>query len=105
MTDLEPLEPLFNPFAPGFAHDPYPAYGRLPAEDAVHEHPLGCWVLSRHDDVSALLRSGNSVDYRNSAEDSAARLQADAMIAAGEQGTAETIDAYRMSMLDRDPPA
>jgi len=101
MTDLEPL---FNPFAPGFAHDPYPAYSRLRTEDAVHEHPFGFWVLSRHDDVSALLRSGNSVDYRNSAEDSAARLQADAMIASAGPATEDTLDAYGMSMLDRDPP-
>jgi cytochrome P450 len=101
MTDLEPL---FNPFAPGYTDNPYPAYGRLRAEEPVHEHPFGFWVLSRHDDVSALLRSANSVDYRNSAEDSAARLQADAMIEAAGPATGDTLDAYGMSMLDRDPP-
>ncbi|MEZ0111855.1 cytochrome P450 [Catenulispora sp. EB89] len=107
MTDLdtlEPPEPLFNPFAPGYTDNPYPAYGRLRAEEPVHEHPFGFWVLSRHDDVSALLRSANSVDYRNSAEDSAARLQADAMIEAAGPATGDTLDAYGMSMLDRDPP-
>ena len=101
MTDLEPL---FNPFAPGYTDNPYPSYGRLRAEEPVHEHPFGFWVLSRHDDVSALLRSANSVDYRNSAEDSAARLQADAMIEAAGPATGDTLDAYGMSMLDRDPP-
>jgi cytochrome P450 len=101
MTDLEPL---FNPFAPGYTDDPYPAFSRLRAQEPVHEHPLGFWVLSRHDDVSALLRSANSVDYRNSAEDSTARLQANAMIEAAGPATGDTIDAYGMSMLDRDPP-
>ncbi|WP_194918603.1 cytochrome P450, partial [Catenulispora rubra] len=101
MTDLEPL---FNPFAPGYTDNPYPSYRRLRAEEPVHEHPFGFWVLSRHDDVSALLRSANSVDYRNSAEDSAARLQADAMIEAAGPVTGDTLDAYGMSMLDRDPP-
>jgi cytochrome P450 len=105
MADLEPLEhlePLFNPFAPGYSDNPYPAFRRLRAEEPVHQHPFGFWVLSRHDDVSALLRSANSVDYRNSAEDSAARLQADALLE--NAGNAETLDAYGMSMLDRDPP-
>jgi cytochrome P450 len=101
MTDLEPL---FNPFEPGFSDDPYPAYRRLRAVEPVHSHPFGFWMLSRHDDVSALLRSGNSVDYRNSAEGSTARLQADAMIAAAAPVTGDTVDAYGMSMLDRDPP-
>jgi cytochrome P450 len=104
MTDLEPLEPLFNPFAPGYTDDPYPALRRLRAEDPVHEHPFGFWVLSRHEDVSALLRSANSVDYRNSAEGSSARLQADALISAAGPATGDTLDAYGMSMLDRDPP-
>jgi cytochrome P450 len=104
MADLEPLEPLFNPFAPGYTDDPYPAFSRLRAEEPVHQHPFGFWVLSRHDDVSALLRSANSVDYRNSAEDSAARLQASALIASAGPATADTLDAYGMSMLDRDPP-
>jgi cytochrome P450 len=101
MTDLEPL---FNPFAPGYTDNPYPAYRLLRAGDPVHEHPFGFWMLSRHADVSALLRSGNSVDYRNSAEDSTARLQADALMDAAEPELAETLDAYGMSMLDRDPP-
>jgi cytochrome P450 len=108
------VEPLFNPFAPGYTDNPYPSYHRLRTEEPVHEHPFGFWVLSRHDDVSALLRSANSVDYRNSAEDSAARLQADALLSAAGRGetqieaagpaTSETLDAYGMSMLDRDPP-
>ncbi len=53
---------VFDPFAEGFTDDPYPEYERLRAADPVHESPLGFWVLSRYDDVTALLRSDNSVD-------------------------------------------
>ncbi|GAA2045976.1 cytochrome P450 [Catenulispora yoronensis] len=94
---------FFDPFAPGFTDDPYPAYRRLREEDPVQEHPFGFWILSRHEDVSALLRSGHSVDYRNTEENSVARLQADAMLQADPE-FAESIDTYGLSMLDRDPP-
>ena len=53
---------VFDPFAEGFTDDPYPEYERLRAADPVHENPFGFWVLSRYDDVTALLRSGHSVD-------------------------------------------
>ncbi|NUP47790.1 MAG: cytochrome P450 [Catenulispora sp.] len=96
-------ETLFDPFAPGFTDDPYPAYQRLRETSPVQEHPFGFWILSRHDDVSALLRSGHSVDYRNTAENSVARLQADAMLQTDPEFS-ETMDTYGLSMLDRDPP-
>ncbi|GAA1974424.1 cytochrome P450 [Catenulispora subtropica] len=96
-------EILFDPFAPGFTDDPYPAYRALREGDPVQEHPFGFWILSRHEDVSALLRSGHSVDYRNTEENSVARLQADAMLQADPEYS-ETIDTYGLSMLDRDPP-
>ncbi|MGW5113746.1 hypothetical protein [Nocardia sp. NPDC004123] len=53
---------VFDPFATGFAVDPYPHYARLQAET---EHPLGFWILSRHADVAALQRSSHSVDESN----------------------------------------
>jgi cytochrome P450 len=56
---------VFNPFAQGFADDPYPHYAELRAKDPVHRHPLGFWILGRHDDVVALLRSKSSVEDRN----------------------------------------
>ncbi len=46
----------FNPFDPEFIVNPYPVYHRLRAEDPVHRHPLGFLVLTRYDDVDALLR-------------------------------------------------
>jgi hypothetical protein len=46
----------FDPLDPAFIADPYPVYHRLRAEDPVHHHPLGFYVLTRYDDVAALLR-------------------------------------------------
>jgi cytochrome P450 len=41
---------------PGFLADPYPVYHRLRAESPVYRHPLGFFVLTRYDDISAFLR-------------------------------------------------
>jgi cytochrome P450 len=87
-------ELLFNPFLPDFTEDPYPHYRRMRDQDPVHEHPLGFWLVSRYDDVTALLRAKLSVETRN---------LAGGMIA--EQY--EQLDpgsALALSMLDRDPP-
>jgi cytochrome P450 len=48
--------PLFDPLAPDFIRDPYPHYDRLRRTDPVHVTPHGMYVLSRHADVSAVLR-------------------------------------------------
>jgi cytochrome P450 len=90
-TEGQPL--LFNPFEPGFAENPYPAYRRLRHASPVHESPFGVWVLSEYEDVAALLRSGQSADPRN-VSDGMFREQSDQL----ENGI------RRMSMLDRDPP-
>ena len=45
-----------NFFDPDFLADPYPAFHRLRAEDPVHRHPFGFYVLTRYDDVLAFLR-------------------------------------------------
>src|SRR5438067_376617 len=46
----------FNPMDPEFVADPYPTYHRLRAEDPVHHSPLGFWMLTRYEDVVAVLR-------------------------------------------------
>ncbi|MBM4441119.1 MAG: cytochrome P450 [Candidatus Rokubacteria bacterium] len=81
----------FNPMDPAFIADPYPTYHRLRAEDPVHEHPLGFWVLTRYDDVVASLRDP--------------RLLKEAIPAfvAARLGV-EPTPKSSMSMLDRDPP-
>jgi len=81
----------FNPMDPEFLADPYPTYHRLRAEDPVHQSPLGFCVLTRYDDVSAVLR-----DARFIKEPLAALVAA--------RFGAEVPRGVGHSMLDRDPP-
>jgi cytochrome P450 len=75
---------------PEFVADPYPTYHRLRAEDPVHRHPLGFWVLTRHDDVAAVLRDARFVK------------EPIAAVVAARMGIATP--AVPLSMLERDPP-
>ena len=88
---------VFDPFAPGFTDDPYPQLTQLRASAPVHENPLGFWILSRYDDVSALLRSGNSVEDRHAGPGPLRDLN-EAVY--GDRG--RRMNA--LSMLDKDPP-
>ncbi len=49
-------QPLFNPLAPEFIRDPYPAYARLRTTDPMHVTAFGAFVASRHAEVSLVLR-------------------------------------------------
>jgi cytochrome P450 len=84
-------EVQFHPMDPGFVADPYPTYHRLRAEDPVHHSPLGFWVLTRYDDVVAVLR-----DARFIKEPIAAFVAARFGVAVP--------PGLGLSMLDRDPP-
>jgi cytochrome P450 len=86
MSDL-----VFNPMDPEFVADPYPMYRRLRTEDPVHHSPLGFWILTRYEDVVAVLRDGRFAKEAI-AEFVAKRLGVDARVGIG------------ISMLDRDPP-
>lgn len=91
--------PLFNPFAPGFAENPYPQYAIMRSQAPVYRHPMGFWLLTRYDDVSALLRGGQSVEVRNMSPDGAvARARQEAY------GDRLLRRLRAPSMLDRDPP-
>ena len=47
----------FRPTDPDFLQNPYPTYARLRAENPIFFYqPWSKWVLTRHEDVSALLR-------------------------------------------------
>ncbi len=62
-----PVDLIFNPWLPEIHANPYPVYARLREEDPVHQPFPGVWILSRHRDVSALLRHPDmSSDRRNS---------------------------------------
>ena len=56
MNTSHPVDPLFDPFSPDYAQDPYPTYRRLREEDPIHWSPLGFWVLTRFEDVDYVLR-------------------------------------------------
>jgi len=77
---------------PDFLADPYPVYHRLRAEDPVHRHPFGFYVLTRYDDVAAFLR-----DARFGKGGYQALIQS--RFGAGPDGP-----RLALSMLFRDPP-
>jgi pimeloyl-[acyl-carrier protein] synthase len=81
----------FNPMDPAFLADPYPTYRRLRTEDPVHHSPLDFWVLTRYEDVVAVLR-----DPRFIKEPLAAFVAARFGVAVP--------PGVGLSMLDRDPP-
>jgi cytochrome P450 len=83
-------EVTFNPMAAEFIADPYPTYRRLQAEDPVHQHPLGFWVLTRYEHVVATLRDPRAIK------------EPIAAFVAARFGT--PVPAIGLSMLDRDPP-
>ena len=86
MTDVS-----FNPMDPAFIADPYPTYHRLRTVDPVHQSPLGFWVLTRYDDVVAVLRDGR------------ATKEAIQEFVAAKLGV-PMASRSSLSMLDRDPP-
>jgi cytochrome P450 len=90
--------PLFDPFAPGFTDDPYPQYAVMRSQAPVYAHPYGFWLVTRHEDVSWLLRAPMSVEDGNVAADSLLRQLREEIFGDG------TPRASAMSMLDRDPP-
>jgi cytochrome P450 len=51
-----PELPVFNPFVPGFAQDPYPQYAELCATHPVQHTPLGLWAVFGYDDAVRILR-------------------------------------------------
>ena len=89
----------YNPSIPEARSDPFPLYKRLREEDPVHwSEPLDAWVLTRYDDVVAVLR-----DLRFSAQRTGARNRyaQQAMATAEEHGDAV---ARANTMLTADPP-
>jgi cytochrome P450 len=95
----ETAPPLFNPFAPGFAEDPYPQYAALRDGAPVHRTLVGSWMATRYEDVSRLLRGGLSVERRNISPDSPLVQRRQEIY-----GDRETRRMRSPSMLDRDAP-
>ena len=89
--------PTWDPFAAGYTDDPYPQLRELRESVRVDVHAVGLYALWRYDDVSELLRSGQSVEARLLAPDSPMRALVPEHPDAGDRGAG-------LSMLDRDAP-
>jgi cytochrome P450 len=91
---------IFNPLAAGFREDPYPFYRKLRETDPFHRcYPASGWVLSRYDDVLAVLRDPRfGADERHLAR----YPRVAAMIRRA--GLPNPYDEGRGSMLRLDPP-
>jgi cytochrome P450 len=97
-TDQPETPVAYNPFAEGFAENPYPQYQALRHVDPIHHSPFGIWVLFRDQDVRAMLRDQSlSVDERNMHQTVFSELAQREMGEAAEMGT--------YSMLNLDAPA
>ena len=81
----------FNPMDPEFLADPYPTYHRLREEDPVHHSPMDFWVLTRYEDVAAVLRDPRFI-----------KEPLVSMVAA--RFGVSVPPGVELSMLDRDPP-
>lgn len=81
-VDEELGAPLrFNPLDPAFVDSPYDVYARLRVDDPVHwSDLLWGWVLTRHDDVTAVLRDPSmSSDIYNATPTPITQLEIDGM--------------------------
>jgi cytochrome P450 len=88
----------YNPFAEGFADNPYPHYAALRQADPVHHNEFGVWMIFRYEDVRQLLRDQSlSVEDRNA--------HPTPMTAVLEEAMGDAVDMGSRSMLNVDPPA
>jgi cytochrome P450 len=55
-ASADAAQPLFNPLSPDYIRDPYPSFARLRELDPVHVTPFGSYLLSRHAEVSLVIR-------------------------------------------------
>ncbi|HLH28025.1 MAG TPA: cytochrome P450 [Acidimicrobiales bacterium] len=94
--------PVFDPFDPKWASDPFPLYADLRARAPVHRNELGFWVVARHADCLTVLRD------RRSSSDSL-NVAAERM-PEGFRRLPEGVDPMAEAMLEmrpflfRDPP-
>jgi cytochrome P450 len=88
----------YNPFADGFAENPYPHYAALRESDPVHHNLFGVWMVFRYQDVRTLLR-----DQSLSVEDR--HMHPTALTATLQEAMGDAADIGSQSMLNVDPPA
>lgn len=91
-------QPVFNPFDPEFAANPYPRLAELRAMDPVHETPIGMWMLFGYDDVLRVLRDPSlSVEDRNA-------VVPPMMVNPEREALAANRSGGSRAMLNLDPP-
>ncbi|NDG77776.1 MAG: cytochrome P450, partial [Acidimicrobiia bacterium] len=90
-------KPVFNPFDPEFRANPHAFYDALREHDPVHQVPGGLTVLTRYDDVAAVLRSN---DYSRDIEKSATPVDTPVANRRRERRS----DNAAKSILNLDPP-
>jgi cytochrome P450 len=87
-TDSGSARPVFDPFDPAWATDPFPLYADLRRRAPVHRNDLGFWVLAGHADCLAVLRDRRAssdslnVDVERMAGEFRAPISADDPVAA-----------------------
>jgi len=95
-------DPVFDPFDPEWATNPFPLYADLRRRAPVHRNALGFWVFARHADCLALLR-----DRRTSADDAyidPERLSVEFRFGSGADDPEVTARRDMRPFLFRDPP-
>src|SRR4029450_6349099 len=105
MTTLTPgmKEPAvvtaeFNPFAPGMLANPYEMYRAMRENDPIHRSEMmESWVLSRYDDIDAVLMDSRFSADRNRAQTRFAQMIREQQAEYGPMSDAQT-------MLTSDPP-
>ncbi len=87
---------------------PHRLYRWLRRLDPVHESPIGIWVLSRHEDVSAALRHAGIGNDQTTVDVGAIKLFGPSGALGKRRGTLRAGGAFeqavRQMMLFRDPP-
>jgi cytochrome P450 len=86
-TDPMSTGPVFDPFDPLWASDPFPLYADLRERAPIHRNDLGFWVVAKHADCLAILRDR--------------RASSDSMNVAVERMP----QGFRTPMLEDDPMA
>jgi cytochrome P450 len=101
-TDSASARPVFDPFDPLWASDPFPLYADLRQRAPIHRNDLGFWVVARHEDCLAILRDRRaSSDSLNVAVD---RMPQGFRTPVAEDDPMVTAMLEMRPFLFRDPP-
>lgn len=96
LQEAETTPELFNPFAPGFDENPYDQYRMLRDTDPVQKHPMGFWFVTRHADVSTILRDARLSVADHNLADGPMREQFEQLVVEA--------PVKLVTLMDSDPP-